>query len=261
MSEFHDPELRQELGRLSGPYPDDNAAFAAWQQRVGQVRRRRAVALTTGGAMSLLVGVVAVAAMQGPGRHTVVPQKSSETSAKVTTIVATTHAKPSTTQSTDAPTTTTTLAPETAPGSEPAIDTSMPETDAGIAGGVTPVATTQKSQGGTSKPPASATTSTSDESDSHHGTKTFHSVGGSITVREDRDKLIVVDISPSAGYEGNQTDDFDHQVAVTFTSPNHKSEITVKLAHGRIDGETHERGGSHEESGPPGSYGGWGGGD
>ena len=43
MSDFHDPDLRQELGRLSGPYPDDNAAFAAWQRRVGQVRRRRAV--------------------------------------------------------------------------------------------------------------------------------------------------------------------------------------------------------------------------
>ena len=48
MSEFHDPELRQELGRLSGPYPDDNEAFAAWQRRVGQARRRRAVAWTTG---------------------------------------------------------------------------------------------------------------------------------------------------------------------------------------------------------------------
>ena len=42
MSEFHDPDLRQQLGRLSGPYPDDNAAFAAWQRRVGQARRRRA---------------------------------------------------------------------------------------------------------------------------------------------------------------------------------------------------------------------------
>ena len=46
MSEFHDPDLRQQLGRLSGPYPDDNAAFAAWQRRVGQARRRRAMAWT-----------------------------------------------------------------------------------------------------------------------------------------------------------------------------------------------------------------------
>ena len=56
MSEFHDPDLRQQLGRLSGPYPDDNAAFAAWQRRVGQARRRRAMAWTTGAALSLIVG-------------------------------------------------------------------------------------------------------------------------------------------------------------------------------------------------------------
>ena len=35
MSEFHDPDLRQQLGDLSGPFPDDNVAFAAWQRRVG----------------------------------------------------------------------------------------------------------------------------------------------------------------------------------------------------------------------------------
>ena len=257
MSEFHDPELRQELGRLSGPYPDDNAAFAAWQRRVGQVRRRRAVALTTGGAMSLLVGVVAVAAMQTPGRHSVVPQKASETSAKVTTTVAITHVKPAITESPDAPTTTTTtLAPETTPGTEPAIDTSMPEVDAGLGGGATPADTTHKSQGGTTKPPASATTPTSEESDSHHGTETFHSAGGSITVREDHDRLIVVDITPASGYQGHQTDHFDHQIAVMFTSASHNWEITVKLDHGKISHETHEKGGGHEESGPPTSNGG-----
>ena len=90
MSEFHDPDLRHELGRLSGPYPDDNAAFAAWERRVGQARRRRAMAWTTGAALSLIVGTVAVAALQSPTQHSVVPQKSSETSAELSVSVATT---------------------------------------------------------------------------------------------------------------------------------------------------------------------------
>src|SRR5258706_8459025 len=101
MSEFHDPELRQKLGRLSGSYPDDNAAFAAWQRRVGQVRRRRAVAWTSAAALSLIVAVIAAAAIQGPGRHSLVPGKdAAESSVKAPTTVATTHAKSLTTEST-----------------------------------------------------------------------------------------------------------------------------------------------------------------
>ena len=75
MSEFHDPDLRQQLGRLSGPYPDDNAAFAAWQRRVGQARRRRAMAWTTAAALSLIVGTVAVAALQSPTQHSIVSRQ------------------------------------------------------------------------------------------------------------------------------------------------------------------------------------------
>lgn len=265
MSDLHDPELRQQLGRLSGPYPDDNAAFAAWQRRVGQVRRRRAVALTTGGAMSLLVGLVAVAAMQGPNRHSVVPQRASETTADVTTIVTTTHDKPSTTQSTEATTTTTTtaLAPETSPITEPIVEASMPPADTAVAGGEAPAATTHKSSGTTTPAAAPTPTTATTDPDSHNGSTTFTSDGGSITVRESHDKLIVVDITAADGYHSHQTDHFDHQVGVLFTSANHNWEVTVKLDHGRITSETHEKsGGSHGESGPPGTYGGdWGGGD
>ncbi len=180
---------------------------------------------------------------------------------QVTTIVATTHAKPSTTESTAAPTTastTTTVAPETdAHHRTGARNDRCRRPTPAIAGDPAP-ATTHKSQGASTTPPASATTPTTEESDSHNDSKTFHSIGGSITVREDHDKLIVVDITASPGYEGHQTDDFDHQVAVTFTSSNHKSEITVKLDHGRITHDTTEKGGSHEESGPPStSDGGW----
>jgi len=83
MSEFHDPDLRSRLGQLSGPYPDDNEAFAAWQRRVGQARRRRAVAWTTGAALSLLFGTVAVAALNNPAHNTLVPGKADDSSVDV----------------------------------------------------------------------------------------------------------------------------------------------------------------------------------
>src|SRR3954470_1325113 len=109
MSEFNDPELRQELGRLSGPYPDDNAAFAAWQRRVGQARRRRAVAWTSGAALSLVFVTVAVAAVQSPGRRSVIPADSPGTSISVSVTIATTEADettaPSIEEETTAPTT------------------------------------------------------------------------------------------------------------------------------------------------------------
>src|SRR3954470_8212859 len=110
MSEFNDPDLRQQLARLSGSYPDDNAAFAAWQRRVGQARRRRAVAWTTGAALSLLVGTVGVAALTTPGRHTLVPGKSADSSTDVSSSSSTSEAEDSsTTESTEPETTESTV--------------------------------------------------------------------------------------------------------------------------------------------------------
>src|SRR3954451_8605149 len=127
MSEFHDPDLRQQLARLSGPYPDDNAAFDAWQRRVGQARRRRAVAWTTGAALSLLVGTVGVAALNNPGRHTLVPGKSADSSADVS-ISSTTEAKDSSTTECTEPSPTESTVVEPPPITE-AMDTSVPETE------------------------------------------------------------------------------------------------------------------------------------
>src|SRR4029078_979182 len=127
MSEFHDPDLRHELARLSGPYPDDNAAFAAWQRRVGQARRRRAVAWTTGAALSLLVGTVGVAALNNPGRHTLVPGKSAESSTEVS-ITSTTEAKDSSTTASTQPSPTESTVVEMTPVTE-GMDTSVPETE------------------------------------------------------------------------------------------------------------------------------------
>ena len=130
MSEFHDPDLRQELGRLSGPYPDDNAAFAAWQRRVGQVRRRRIVAWTATAALALVVGTVAVAAVQSPRRHTVVPGKSADSSVDVTLKITSTAAEASSTVPQEADPETSPPAASATEAAPSVADTSVPETGA-----------------------------------------------------------------------------------------------------------------------------------
>lgn len=259
MSEFHDPELRQQLGRLSGPYPDDNAAFVAWQRRVGQVRRRRAMAWTTGAAMSLIIGVVGVAALQGRQTHSRVPQKSTETSGRVTTTVADTRAKALTNESTVASTTAPTiaLAPDTTPTSG-AVETSIIAPDEPIAtdtGGATPnpaphKGTGSSGAGGTPSAPAEPNAPTTDSHNSHDVTKKIDSIGGSITVRQDKEKLTVIDVSPATGFQAHQSGYLGQGVDVTFTSATHRSEISVVVDHGKIIPKVTEKNQTHEESVP-----------
>ena len=260
MSEFHDPDLRQQLARLSGAYPDENAAFVAWQRRVGQARRRRAMAWTTGAAMSLLVGVVAVAATQGQNAHSVVPEKATETTVKISTTVATTVTPTITkmvvTESTDesTPSTSTTLAPDTTPSSEDVVIT-MPQPEGGDAGGVAPVVTTHKAKpgsgGGAPATPTTASTPATDNNDSHSSNKTITSIGGTITVQQSRDdRLVIVDVTPADGFDDHQSSHSGRVVGVTFTSATHQSEISVWIDNGTIKSFVNEKNESHGESGP-----------
>ena len=222
MSEFDDPDLRQQLGRLSGPYPDDNAAFAAWQRRVGQARRRRAMAWTSGAALSLIFGMVAVAALQSPTRHTVVPGKSSETSAEFTVSVASTEPEttdPSTTEST-APDTSapTTLAPDTTP-TIAVVDTSAPAVE-GDAGSGSQSGAGANGNGGS---PTSAAPVTPPSA-----TQSFDTPGGSITVHNDGDDLNLVATNAAPGYRARVEDSSGSKVRVTFRSGDHEFEITVR---------------------------------
>jgi hypothetical protein len=259
MSEFHDPDLRQQLGRLSGPYPDDNVAFAAWQRRVGQVRRRRAMAWTTGAAMSLIFFTVAIAALQSPTRHTVVPQKSTETSADFTVSVASTEPEttdPSTTESTVPETSApTTPAPETTPSSE-VVETSMPEAEGDEGSG---------SQGGTGSNKGHSGAPTTAAPNPQSATQNFGSPGGSIAVRNDGDKLTIVTITPAGGFHATESDHSGRKVQATFKSGDQQFEITVRLSDGVMKASVVDRSDTHEESAPDetsgGDHSGSGGGD
>ena len=244
MSEFHDPDLRQQLGRLSGPYPDDNAAFAAWQRRVGQARRRRAVAWTTGAALSLVIGTVAVAAMQRPTQHSLVPGKSSEASVEFTVSVPETEVEESTI-ATLAPVTTaaTTLAPNTTPSSEVEPESSLPETEGTEAAGAPSNGGTTKNHGGT---PTSATPA------SPSATQTFQSGGGSVSVRQDGERLTIVGINAAAGFQAHENDHSGGKVEVTFRSGDHQFELTVKLVDGVMKPSVseHTPDSPHQDSAP-----------
>jgi hypothetical protein len=218
MSELNDPDLRQELGRLAGPYPDDNVAFAAWQQRVVHVRRRRVVAWTTAAALSLVVGTVGVSALQSPGRHSLVPSKAGESSTEVS--ISTTADASLTTESTEPDTSeVTSLATDTTPNTE-AVESSAPETDP---------ASAEPPDGGTS---TGLVSSSQPSIRPHSATHTFSAIGGSITVRQDGDRLTVVAINPAAGFRVDRYEHSDARVEVRFRSDNHESQITVKLEEG-----------------------------
>ncbi len=257
MSEFHDPELRQQLGRLSGPYPDDNAAFAAWQRRVGQVRRRRAMAWTTGAAMSLVLGVVGVAALQGRQAHSNVSQKSVESTSSVSTSVDDSHAKPVTTVST-APPATLAIAPTqmTTPISEGTVETAVVAPDATDPAATTPETSTHKARGGTSGTTAKTTTPTqpspptTDSHNSHGATQKIDSTGGSITVQQDKDQLTVIDVTPASGFQAHQSGHYGHGVFVTFTSGSHESDISVSVYHGKLIPKVTEHTHMHGDSVP-----------
>jgi hypothetical protein len=241
MSEFHDPELRQQLGRLSGPYPDDNAAFAAWQRRVVQARRRRAVGWITGAAMSLIVATVAVAALQSPTRHSLVPSDSTESSAEPTVSVAEAD-EPSTVETTMPETSApTTDAPETTPSSEVAVEMSPPADDGAIAGGAPPSGTSNKGHG-TPSTPAPAVVA---------NTQTFTSVGGTVTVQLDGDRLTVVAANASAGFRTEDNTDSRRKVQITFKSGDHQSHVTVRLSDGVMQGNVSEEADEHRETTVP----------
>jgi hypothetical protein len=241
VSEFHDPDLRQQLARLSGPYPDDNAAFAAWQRRVGQARRRRAVAWTTGAALALVIGTVAVAALQSPDRKAIVPGKSSETSTQAIVSIATTTVAESSTTASTAPSTSasTTLAADTTP-STAAVEIPVPETQVGDGG---------DAAGSPSNPPPSKSSSgspTTLPAATRSTTKTFDSIGGSITVRRDGDELTIVETNPAPGFRADKNGRSGRRIEMTFKSSDHESDISVRLSDGVMKANVVEKSDSRD---------------
>jgi hypothetical protein len=239
MSEFHDPDLENMLGRASGAYPDANAAYAAVSGRVRQVRRRRAMAAST--VACAVVVVAAVLAAQGPRHGGLQPGGSSNPGPDVTT----TRSVPGTSDVTNPSEPTTPGTIETATGVPTTVASSgTPGGPTGSVGSQPPSTATGGSSGhgGTGSgsspggpPSTGATTSTAPPSTTKYG-----SIGGSITVRSAGGTLTVISIDPAAGFtqDSGATLTGD-RVEVQFTNGTHTSRIRVELAGGvpqpRID--------------------------
>lgn len=237
MSDFHDPELRQQLGRMSGPYPDENEAFGMWQRRVGQARRRRAMMFTTGAAMTAIIAVVAVAAFQGTRGHSLKSGDRPETSITKTTHVTTTAEKPVTTEvdvaDTIAPSTLVMIGEATSP-TEPAVDSTPLPTDPPTSATHAPVTTAHKSGSGSSSSSQPPQTTATTQPKPAEPTKTATSVGGTATVKLDGTQLDVVDIEAADGFEAHKNDHYSSRIDVTFTSHDHTSTITFTTFGGKI---------------------------
>jgi hypothetical protein len=213
--------------------------------------------------MSLLDGVVAAAVRQGQNEHSVVPEKATETTVRisttVTTTVPTTITKMIVTESTDEATTSTTLAPDTTPSSQEVVVT-MPQPESvdtgGVdTGGIAPVVTTHKAKpgsggGGAPAAPTTASAPTTDNHDSQSSNKTITSIGGTVTVRQFRDRLVIVDVTPADGFDDHDSGHSGRTLGVTFTSATHRSEISVWIDNGTIKSFVNEKNETHGESAP-----------
>jgi hypothetical protein len=135
-----------------------------------------------------------------------------------------------------------TVALETVPT---VVDTAVPETAAPEAVGAAPSGTSSKGHGGTPSTPAPQGSQL---------TQTFSSVGGTITVRQDGDRLTVIAKTPAPGFRASENNRSGSRVGVTFKADHHESEITVKLSDGVMDPDVNESDddddGEHDSSVP-----------
>jgi len=227
MSEFDDPDLRGQLGRLSGPFPDENAAYATMQRRLVRAKRRRAVAWSGGAAMSVLVVVAAYAAGTRQSDDSLRP---ATTGGSIDVTAPTTV--DSTTSTSSTPTGSTVLVPVSPTSVAPGVTTPS----ATIPGTTTPRTTgsAATSNPGTSNPGTSPSTNPSVTGPPAPVSSTFNSEGGSITVRLQNGTLSLVKADPSPGFEITEQRDEPDRVDVRFRSDTHSTRIRVLIADGRM---------------------------
>lgn len=247
MSDFDDPRLRQQLGRLSGAFPDENVALVAVQSKARRARRRRAAMLSGGTAVGALVLGVAAFAAQPEAGPVLRPSSTSATGTTdlggvlptttdlTTTAPSTTIAEPTTTV--EAATTTSTPVATVAP-TAPAV----PEQPAG-SGTAQPTA-----------PPAGPppTTPASTPPTNPGGARTFSGQGGSVTVRRQGEWIVLVSSDPAGGFSAEVVDGTGRRIEVRFSSADgHVTRIRVSLENGVLVPDV------RESDGGDGHPGGW----
>ncbi|CAN0350088.1 unnamed protein product, partial [Phaeothamnion confervicola] len=231
MNDFDDPRLRQQLGRLSGAFPDENVALVAVRGKARRARRRRAAILSGGTAVGALVLGVAAFAAQPESAPVLRPSSTSATG--TTDLVGLTPTSAPTT-TTIAPTTTTVDESTTIP---PTTTTEVTVTVAPTAPAVPeqPVGSGTGTGSGSGSGEHGSTPTTVPTTSVPVGPRTFSGQGGSITVRRQGDRVVVLSADPAGGFDAVIVDGGGRRVEVRFTSGDgHVTRIRVSLEDARL---------------------------
>lgn len=249
MSEFDDPTLKNQLGTLSGPFPDDNVAFAQFQSRASAATRRRRAIVMGAGACACLLVIGGFLVGSRPGGPSLGPADRSDApeTGLVTTISVAPSSSSSPTSTSPNQSTTSSMADQTEavttmnpgqsppnqqPSQPPAPNTDLPDTD---------------------EPPDSSVPDSDDDSQAPSVTQRFAGVGGSITVRQTGNSLTLIGIDLAQGFEDDTVDDGWDRIEVRLISDTHETRIRVDLVNGhmqvRVDEQDIEGGGSGGDDG------------
>ena len=281
MTEFDDRELVERLGRASGAFPDENAAYATVVRDARRARRRRAVAASTAATAAIVALVfvgVALRGRDGTSRLTTTPSTPSlvgpSTTLAPSTSASTTSSSTTSTSSTTTSTSTTTTAPSTLPPNDPppTIDTTPVVVDTAPATGApvrpTTATTTTRKRSTTTAPrpaapdpaPPPAATPTPTAPAPQITVQTFGGQGGTIDVRSDGTSLTVVGTDPAGPYSAEVVDATGRRIEVRMSSRHHRTTIRVELRSGQMVPTVSESdmgggmdGGSGREWDPPDS--------
>jgi hypothetical protein len=249
MSEFHDRDLENLLGRAGGSFPDVNTAYVEVQGRVRQAKRRRALVVSSA-ACSLLLAVGLLAVNRSGGSGTVQPndggselgpdgsrlQPDDTISITTESTIGTTEATVATTieDSTTVtdPVVTTGATVATVPGnSQSPGNTGSNNSSHSTSPGTVPK--TNPSAPSTSSPhdtdPVTTPTTAAAQT-----TQTFSGIGGSITVHLENGHLTLVSWQPAAGFNTEVKKNSGGHIEVRFESDHHRTDARVDLHEGTI---------------------------
>lgn len=261
MNDFDDDRLRAELNRRSGRGVSTTSAHQAVLERSGRVRRRRAV-VGSGALVVLVVGGLLVLP-RGDG-DTLAPADSGQpipsvadslddgTSelAATTTTPAATSGTPTSSEAGPTPTVDDdTDAPGPGPAPSPAPtpvtvtpppgSTTLPAaapTTAATPTTVTPSTVTPSTVTPSTTEAASSTTSspTTTPPSVAPFTRTYDSLGGSITVDWDGDAFTLLSVAPAAGFDAEIEDQEPTRIRVRFRGEDDDSRIETRVDNGQL---------------------------
>ena len=246
MSEFHDRELENLLGRVGGSFPDVNIAYMEVQGRVRQAKRRRALVVSSA-ACSLLLAVGLLAVSRSGGSGAVQPNDRGSELGPDGSRLQPDDTVSTTTESTIGTTTAATVATtiqDSTTVTDPEITTAatLPTNSQapGGNGGGNSSHTTSPNTVAKTNPPAPTTSAPHDTdpvtspTPAAPVTQTFSGVGGSITVHLENGRLTLVSSQPAPGFTGEVNKKSGSHIEVRFESDHHRTEARVDLQRGTM---------------------------